>query len=150
MHRISERCYHLMRGQVYELEGLRLFTLGGAYSVDRAFGEEGDYWYVEEMPSEEEYETARANLKTVGGKVDLVLTHTCPTGLLEEVLGVGIEPRADELTDFLQWVWETVDFKQWFFGHFHQDVSGLGDGRFACLYNSVYRLDKETCAISEI
>ena len=150
MHRISERCLHLMRGQVFNIEDIRLFTLGGAFSVDRSFGEEGEYWYVDEMPSEEEYDEARANLKAAGGKVDIVLTHTCPTEIVEEVLDTGAEPRPDELTDFLQWVWETIDFKHWFFGHFHRDVEGLGDGRFTCVMDAIYQIDSETGFSHEI
>ena len=34
VHRIGESIYHLMRGQVFELEGHKFFTFGGAQSHD--------------------------------------------------------------------------------------------------------------------
>lgn len=37
VHRIRKNIYHLMRGQVFQLEEKRVFTMGGAYSIDRHF-----------------------------------------------------------------------------------------------------------------
>lgn len=34
IHRIRPNVLHLMRGQVYELNGLTVFTMGGGYSID--------------------------------------------------------------------------------------------------------------------
>ena len=34
VHRISEHIFHLMRGQIFELNGVRLFAFGGAESTD--------------------------------------------------------------------------------------------------------------------
>lgn len=45
---------HLMRGQVYDIDGYRIFTMGGAASTDCLYWKEGVNWWQEEMPSEEE------------------------------------------------------------------------------------------------
>ena len=35
VHRIRRNIIHLMRGQVYEIQGRTIFTMGGAYSMER-------------------------------------------------------------------------------------------------------------------
>ena len=90
VHRIRSHVLHLMRGQVFELEGYHFFTMGGAKSHDTEDGilEPGapDFerkllmlqrkpraryrinhisWWAQEMPSEEEYSTMFATLESV-------------------------------------------------------------------------------------
>ena len=48
---------HRMRqGQVFNIDGTKFFTFGGAYSVGREDRAEGISWFPEEIPTEEEYE----------------------------------------------------------------------------------------------
>lgn len=49
VHIIKPDIIHLMRGQVFELEGNTIFTFGGATSVDKAFRVEGESWWAKEM-----------------------------------------------------------------------------------------------------
>ena len=35
VHFIENEIIHLMRGQVFEIDGTRFFTFGGAYSIDK-------------------------------------------------------------------------------------------------------------------
>ncbi len=39
-HKISNKIYHLMRGQIYTIDGKKIFTLGGASSHDKEFRKE--------------------------------------------------------------------------------------------------------------
>ena len=134
---------HLLRGQVYEIEGKRFFTMGGASSHDISDGilEPDDpqfkrkyrrldarralyrvnhqSWWKEELPSEVEYETARANLEKCGWSVDYIVTHCCPTSVQDE-LGAGFY-QADALTDFLEEIAQKCRFRYWFFGHLHDN-----------------------------
>ena len=47
LHRVGERVYHLMRGELYDLYGSRVFTFGGARSVDVDRREDGFSWWKE-------------------------------------------------------------------------------------------------------
>ena len=49
IHRIRNNIIHLMRGQVYEIEGKKIFTMGGATSVDRAYRTEYISWWKDEF-----------------------------------------------------------------------------------------------------
>lgn len=119
VHRIRNNTFHLMRGQVFEIEGKTFFTMGGAYSIDKYMREQGVSWWNQELPTNEEYEEAITNLKRANMKVDYVITHTMPK---EMVLRLGKYPDAHdmELTGFLEWVMYEVDFRHWYCGHWHE------------------------------
>lgn len=76
----------LMRSEVYEIDGARIFTLGGAASIDRAYRTPYVDWWPHEVPIEQDFDQARANLDAVGWKVDYAITHTCPKRLMERTL----------------------------------------------------------------
>ena len=143
VHRIRSHVLHLMRGQVFELEGYHFFTMGGAKSHDTEDGilEPGapDFerkllilqrkpraryrinhisWWAQEMPSEEEYAEARKNLAKVDWAVDYVITHCAPTSI---ALIENRHNEADPLTDFLQEVKERAHYHYWLFGHYHDN-----------------------------
>lgn len=132
---------HLMRGQVFELEGSRVFTMGGATSTDRAWRVPGLSWFPEELPCAAEYEEAERNLERAGWEVDYVLTHTCSSSLLPRALypDPGWQtPEIDELTQFLAFLEERLRYRRWYFGHFHKDRDV--DERHTVLYQKVVRL----------
>ena len=67
-----------------------------------------------------------------------------PTGFLGEIMDADEFAQPDELTDFLQEVYDSIDFGHWFFGHFHRDLFSIGDGRFTCLFDTIAELDPDT------
>ena len=143
VHKIRPSVIHLMRGQVYLLDGKKLFSFGGARSHDISGGilepEDPDYkikkkqldqgwepyrinhvsWWEQEMPTAEEMEEGRRNLKGHGNCVDFIVTHCCSSGT-QACLGGGLF-TPDTLTKYFQELRETVQFKKWFFGHYHDN-----------------------------
>ena len=61
VHKIRQNVIHLMRGEVYCMEDISIFVMGGGYSIDKYRRTEGISWWFQEMPSEEEYNHAFAN-----------------------------------------------------------------------------------------
>lgn len=78
VHIIEDNMIHLMRGQIFKIDGLKFFTFGGAYSIDKMSRAEGISWFPEEIPSREEYEEGWKNLEKEDFQVDYILTHTAP------------------------------------------------------------------------
>lgn len=142
---IRPHVIHLMRGQVFTIEGKKFFTMGGAQCHDMPDGvldsEDSNYlgkyysliqlgakfrvkgmdWWPQELPSREEYEEAWENLRANNMKVDYIITHCAPTYVQERIIdhfGNDSYPR-NELTDFLQEIAEKVEFREWYLGHFH-------------------------------
>ena len=93
-------------------------------------------WWKEELPSEEEYQTARANLGKAGWEVDYILTHCCSTSVQDELSGGFYQ--ADTLTDFLEEVTRRCKFKYHFFGHYHMDR--IIQKKYVLLYEQIIRL----------
>lgn len=120
VHRIRDNIFHLMRGQIFRIEGQTFFTMGGAYSRDRAMRIEGLSYWREELPSREEYEEAARNLALHRFSVDYIVTHTAPREIIRRMGQVG-DPHDAELTGFLEWVMYETEYKGWFFGHWHTD-----------------------------
>lgn len=83
VHEVRPHVLHLMRGEVYDIAGTTVLTMGGAASNDRQYRREGRNWWPEEIPSEEEMGHCRASLDRVGWRVDCVVTHEAPAALAE-------------------------------------------------------------------
>ena len=116
--RIRPHVLHLMRGQIYELEGYRFFMMGGAKSHDTAHRINHISWWAQELPSDEEYSEALQNLERCNWQVDYVITHCAPTSI---ALMGSRHNEADRLTDFLQEVRERAKYHYWLFGHYHDN-----------------------------
>lgn len=128
VHKIRKNVIHLMRGEVYNIEGNTFFVMGGGYSLDKYRRIEHISWWSQEMPSEEEYQNALANLEKVKHQVDYILTHTAPSETvyyLNTLRRLGIKKNVQqelELTTFLDTVQSMVTYQHWYFGHFHVDM----------------------------
>ena len=118
VHRIRPHVLHLMRGQIFELEGYRFFTMGGAKSHDTNHRINHISWWRQELPSDEEYIEALQNLERYNWQVDYIITHCAPTSI---ALAGSRHNEADRLTDFLQEVRERATYHYWLFGHYHDN-----------------------------
>ena len=119
VHQIAQSVYHLMRGQVFIIDGLKVFTMGGAVSHDKARRKKGKSWWPEEVPSEDENAEAIRNLDKNNWAVDLVITHCAPTYLLGDILAQ--RPECNGPNDFLDVIRTRLSFSMWYFGHYHID-----------------------------
>lgn len=142
VHKISDSIYHLCRGQVFEIDGKKIFAMGGAKSHDKAFRKEYVSWWPEEMPSYMDYEEALYNLEQNNWTVDYIFTHCAPTSI-QQAINSTYEP--DVLTIFLDQVAAEARFKKWFFGHYHQDFHVRN---YYCLFNVIEPVTEESNAVS--
>lgn len=118
VHRVRPHVLHLMRGQIFELESYRFFTMGGAKSHDTNHRINHISWWRQELPSDEEYSEALQNLERYNWQVDYIITHCAPTSI---ALAESRHNEADRLTDFLQEVRERAKYHCWLFGHYHDN-----------------------------
>ncbi len=143
VHKIRPSVIHLMRGQVFTIEGKKIFTFGGASSHDISGGilepEDPNFkqkkkeldrgwepyrinhvsWWAQELPTVDEMEEGRKNLEANGNEVDFIVSHCC-SGSTQVFLGGGLF-RPDYLTDYFEGIRQQVKFKKWFFGHYHNN-----------------------------
>lgn len=107
-----------MRGQIYNIDGLKIFTMGGASSHDKEHRKEGENWWAAELPTIENYEEASNNLQKNNWSVDLVITHCAPDSIQSQLADWY---KHDELTRFLESLKNKLSYNKWYFGHYHID-----------------------------
>ena len=78
VHKIYGNLYHLLRGQVFTIDGKTVFTMGGGESPDIDIRSEGDSWSREEIPTREELLAGAHALEAADYHVDMVITHEPP------------------------------------------------------------------------
>ena len=159
---LRENVFHLLRGQLYELEGKTFWTFGGARSHDIRDGilDPADYssersfrqavkiwdrngkmfrinhasWWEQELPSEEEMAFGLQTLEQHGNRVDYIVSHCCP----QEVASLCGFRDPDKLTQYFNTVAHTVRFDRWYFGHYHDERQIMS--KFILLYEKIERI----------
>lgn len=94
-------------------------------------------WWSEELPNETEMQHGLEIIKKYDNKVDYILTHSPSTSELYLMGGKGLyEP--DVLTNYLEEIKVSVDYKRHLFGHMHLNKA-IND-RDICLYEQIVRI----------
>lgn len=120
--KISKSIIHLMRGEIYTIDGYTFFCMGGAMSTDRGsfVGDEkqskGRWWWPQELPSADEWNRSFENLNKIDWKVDFIITHDAPAGI-----NIHKDYRISEVSNRLEQIRTMTDFTHWFCGHMHED-----------------------------
>ena len=117
---LGDNLKQLMRGEIYEIEGKSIFTLGGGQSDDLEIEmrRENKTWWPSELPSNEEIDAARDKIKAKK-EVDFILTHVPPHKIATSITGEDKEPS--RLGQFLDEIMYSVKYKNWYFGCHHID-----------------------------
>ena len=145
VHELRPHVLHLMRGQVFEIDGKKIFTFGGASSHDMVGGIldrddpnftkkrkqlECDYipyrinhisWWEQDLANEEEMAEGSENLRAHDNTVDFIISHCASTSTQALVGSARYTP--DRETDYLETIKHTINYKKWFFGHYHNNVN---------------------------
>ena len=157
VHFIRPHIIHLMRGQVFEIDGVSLFTFGGASSHDiqdgilekndprvsewskipfKMFRVNHSSWWKEELPSEEEMNEGIQNLEKHNNKIDFIITHCGATSSIALYSMGSYKP--DILTNYFEEIKQKANFKKWFMGHYH-DNHAINDKEII-LYEQIVRI----------
>ena len=121
VHFIRPHIIHLMRGQVFKIDGVSLFTFGGARSHDiqdgilekddprikewsknpfKMFRVNHSSWWKEELPSEKEMNDGIQNLEKYNNKIDFIITHCGATSSI--ALYSICDYKHDNLTNYFE------------------------------------------------
>lgn len=161
VHEIRPSVFHLMRGEIFEIDGNKIFAFGGASSHDISDGildyedknwrkkaskldKEGKWmyrikglsWWEQELPTEEEMQNGIRNLEKHHNQVDFIVTHS-PTASTIALLGQGLYEQ-DILTKYLEEIRINTKFKKWFGGHMH--INKAINDKEIILYEQIIRI----------
>lgn len=141
---------HLMRGQVYEIEGKTFFTLGGATSIDKFMRQEHLSWWRQEQITDEDMKEARKNLEKHNFKVDYIVTHSCDEKALY-LPQMARRPWKKQVyleNAYLSVIENIADYGHWYFGHYHMDARLTN--RKTALYQEIIPLDTPVSREDEV
>lgn len=148
VHKINPNIIHLMRGQVFTIEGKRILAFGGADSRDKGkrLAYEQDVgkkvWWAQEQIRRNDITEAIKNLRKHGNKVEYAITHCASADVCEEMLSItGDERFRPHVSEkFLREIFanKVFQFNQKFCGHYHYD-SAYQDTTF--LYRRIMRIN---------
>lgn len=144
---VPNKVIHLMRGQIYLLENKHIFTMGGASSVDKLQRIENISWWREELPNYAECHQALNNLDNFNFSVDYIVSHEAPHFLLSEVLEGKQIFEANSLSKFLTQIATSVRYKNWYFGHYHQNKDYSAN--CSCLYEAVIPIGEKVDSLEK-
>lgn len=122
VHRIGKNIFHLMRGQVFTVEGIKIFTMGGGESPDIDFRLSAGNWSKDEIPRKSELIEGAENLQKNDFKVDIIVTHEPPAQLKRFMeTNEDRHSRISGVNAYLEELNTSCTFSKWYFGSFHQD-----------------------------
>jgi len=116
---ICGNLYHLMRGQLYTIEGKKIFTFGGGESVEKQMRIAAGKWWACEMPSIDEMRVGVKNLSDAGMAVDYIVTHEPAPRVMSNT--VNPKESTNQLEAYFEQLIKQVQFSKWFFGAIHVD-----------------------------
>lgn len=123
VHKISDKISHLMRGEIYNIDGKTFFVFGGGFSLKKLTNSSPVNVWEQEMPSKAEYLNGIKNLSKYNYMVDYMLSHVAPKKMAWE-MWIPLIDQEIELNNYLEEVREKTTYKKWFFGHHHKDRDG--------------------------
>jgi len=134
MHQIDKHIFHVLRGEIMLIENKTFLCIGGAISIDKAWRTPYITWWPEEEITYHDIDNALNNLQKFDNKVDYVLTHCCDTNTLIKTFHF----KRDVCTDQLTFIDKIVEYKRWYFGHYHFDR--IINIKKTCLYQKIIEL----------
>lgn len=140
VHQLRPSVLHLQRGEWFEIDDVSFIAIGGAHSHDIRWRTEGENWWPQEVPSEQEREKILNTLKEHSNKVDIILSHEGPLKAIRNLWSY-YDRGENEFQDWLQDIEDNIEYDSWFFGHHHCDyINPDNDVNTAAVYQSIFEV----------
>ncbi len=117
--------YYAQNGQIFDIEGTKIFTFNGGLSIDKEKRLEYEkeygikFWWPQEIKTED-FPIAFHNYFT--HQVDFIITHDVPKDVYFKLISFipgRFKSQTCPLQDFLQRIYSIPKFKHWYAGHYH-------------------------------
>lgn len=140
VHKIRNNVFHLMRGQVFEIEKKKIFTMGGGEDPELDLQENDDLTERKEIPSSQEMLTGVSNLEKNGYKIDYIITHEPPSKIRDFLLLSNNKTlRVTALSAYFDELSQQTEFSKWYFGSLHIDK--FISSTYAALFKNIVSID---------
>ena len=125
---------------IYTINNKKILAIGGAESHDKECRVENVDWWEQELPSATQLGNLKNAINNSDKKFDAIITH-CAPDWAQDLFGYTDYPQ-NRLTHFLDDVSNEVQYRNWYCGHYHNDIYAIIDGatEFTLLYNDVEQI----------
>ncbi len=149
--KISGNLRQLLRGQVYEISGKRIFSFGGGRSEDNdtylnPSDKAAESRWRMEIPTDEELEEGLRNLEKYGNRVDYIVSYE-PPAKISEFLNLGKTDR-NHINTYFEQIREKTEFSRWFFGRHH--INKLIPPKYHAVFDSIVDAEEEPKAVNAL
>lgn len=122
---IYPNVYYMKRGSILTLpDGRNVLFMGGAKSHDKEMRTIGIDWFEGEELTQNDVLSVDPNTK-----IDIVISHTAPVEFEIEKFIIGGAIKANDFSrKALSYILNTFNPSLWYFGHWHQELSGFTKG----------------------
>lgn len=136
---VCNKVYHLMNG-VYTINNKKILVIGGAESHDKEYRVKKVDWWEQELPSATQLGNIQNAINQTDKQFDVIITH-CAPDWVQDFWHYNNYPK-NRLTHFLDHVSETVQYSEWYCGHYHKDDSVIINDttKFRLLYDDVIQI----------
>lgn len=141
VHRIKGNLLHLMRGQIFDIDGNRYFTFGGGESIDKDMRVAQGFWWRTEEPTPTEMADGARTLDEAGCRVDYIITHEPPSRVKSAMLlRRGDNDSVNKLNGYLEEIGRSCHYRHWYFGSLHEDR--IITEHHTCVFKKMIPIDK--------
>lgn len=141
VYQVADNIFYAKHGEIYDIDNYKFLFIGGALSIDKEYRIYQVSWWLEEELNYQDQLYTLNNLDKYNWSVDYVITHAAPASILLNMFPNKHEFNGQSATEkFLDYIYQNICFKQWYFGHYHIDCDYLN---LHCLYNRVLSLHKD-------
>jgi hypothetical protein len=135
--KISGKLIHLTRGQIFTVDGKKIFVFGGGQSPDFEIRRDTHTLSPRELPTVEEIDAAIKKLHDADYTVDYIVTHEPPWSMYS-CLNQS-PPENLEVHALFDEIMRKCEFNRWYFGKVHENK--VIAYKFMALYDSVIPLE---------
>ncbi len=136
---ISGRLRYLCRGEIFDIDGVKLFAFGGGRPQDYELRDEEQTAYEEYLPTNAEISNAITNLENADRTVDYIVSYE-PPSILEDFAGESADIlQKTQLSALFDEIVKHCEFKKWIFGKCHKNR--VVSPKYTAIYTSVIELE---------
>ena len=130
-----------MRGQVFEIENKKIFTMGGGELPDADIQDTDESVQKKEIPTSQEMLNGVTNLEKHGFKVDYIITHEPPAKIRDFLrMSENQNLRITAIGAYFDELSQQTEFIRWYFGNMHTDK--FITDKYAALFTHIVAIDK--------
>lgn len=138
-HQIRDSIYHVIRGEIMNINDKSILFMGGAESTDKIYRKPNISWWKEEIPTDAEFQKFH---EQINKGPDIIITHDAPSSIINMIPNIHYGEPSIVSREFQRALFSVYmnnkNEPYWFFGHYHIDE--IFNNNFYAVFNNIYEI----------